>query len=812
MKNQLAPQGHTEMGRVAFFASGLLSFVSIISLVLLGFYFARTNAPVMLWIPIGAMAFMLLASLSAMALSRVQRTQWAVWILLGAPWLMALALTTTLSGVGLALGIALIIVTTEVAILALPQTLTSRIIGVGLAIGFLTILLDLFWSGERLAIQGVQLLLLLTAYVFAGVLGYQVARSRFADFSIRVKLTLGSLIVSLISGAILIFFVVRTTTNTFTLRAGGDLNNLASTQAIGVGDLLGRQTDILVLLSFNQQLRDGVISANAAYGDDEVANQQLLSQLDAEWQAADFTDDLINLSLERSIQWRLAEFKNTFSNHRQLVVTDGKGALLSSTSGTGDFLNADEPWWQAAFNEGRGGIYIGLPEQDANGRLVLTLAVPVYDSQAARTVGVLRSTYQLNDLRELLSTFQEELGLDTAVELLLPNNQVVNFATGMLASLSPETLTLLAESASEEFTEMDFEGQTELVSQATISTLEQLPEIDDLGWKIVVHQELGTETRLIAQQRRNLILLGISILLVTAVAATYWGSQLTEPIIRLTEAATQIEAGNLHVQAPVYAGDEIGLLANSFNSMTGQVRELVSTLEQRVQERTAALVTSAEVGRSLATILDEAALVRAVVQQVQNAFDYYHVHIYFFDNLQENLIMAGGTGEAGQTMLARGHKIPAGRGLVGRAAATKQANLVPDVSQDPSWLPNPLLPETKAEIAVPIILGEEVLGVLDVQQNVINGLDESDVDLLQSIATQVAIALRNARLYSEIQRQAEQEALLNDISQKILRTTDMNSALQVAIRELGRATNVAKVKVKFNAPAGGNGGYEPDSH
>lgn len=149
--------------------------------------------------------------------------------------------------------------------------------------------------------------------------------------------------------------------------------------------------------------------------------------------------------------------------------------------------------------------------------------------------------------------------------------------------------------------------------------------------------------------------------------------------------------------------------------------------------------------------------------------------------------------------------------MVGRTADTKLVSFVPDVSQDPSWLSNPLLPETKAEIAVPIILGEEVLGVLDVQQNSTNSLDDNDVDLLQSIATQVAIALRNARLYAEIQRQADQEALLNDISQKILRTTDMNSALQVAIRELGRATNVAQVKVKFNAPAAGNGGYEPDS-
>ena len=261
MKNQSAQQGQTEFTQVAFFASGLISLVSIITLAFLGFYFARTGGPVGLWVPIGAMAFLLLAGLSAMVLNRLQRTPWAIWILLGVSWIVTLVITTSINDLGLALGIALAIITTEVAILVLPQSSISRTIAVGLAIGFLTILLDLFWPSKRLSIQSVQLLLLLTAYVAAGVFGYQVARNRFADFSIRVKLAMGSLLVSFISGAILIFFVVRTTTNTFTLRAGGDLNNLASTQALGVGELLGRQTDILVLLSFNQQLRDGVISA-----------------------------------------------------------------------------------------------------------------------------------------------------------------------------------------------------------------------------------------------------------------------------------------------------------------------------------------------------------------------------------------------------------------------------------------------------------------------------------------------------------------------------------------------------------------------
>jgi GAF domain-containing protein len=179
------------------------------------------------------------------------------------------------------------------------------------------------------------------------------------------------------------------------------------------------------------------------------------------------------------------------------------------------------------------------------------------------------------------------------------------------------------------------------------------------------------------------------------------------------------------------------------------------------------------------------------VQLTQRQFGLYHAHIFLYDEKTEELKIAAcgwkeGDAHAG-THETVSIPINHEQSLVARAAQTRRAVVINDVHNEPNWLPNPLLPDTASELAVPLIIGNQVLGVLDVQSDLLNAFFEEDANIQTTLASQVAIAIQNARSFAQAQKQAERETMLNVIGQKIRAATTVDAVLQIAARELGHA-------------------------
>jgi PAS domain S-box-containing protein len=180
--------------------------------------------------------------------------------------------------------------------------------------------------------------------------------------------------------------------------------------------------------------------------------------------------------------------------------------------------------------------------------------------------------------------------------------------------------------------------------------------------------------------------------------------------------------------------------------------------EQALRESATQLHTAADLAQQINAILDLNELLAKTVALLQSRFNLYHVHIYLLDESTQQLVMHTGSGEVGQRLRQRGHAIPFSRqkSLVARAARKQEIVLVNEVRDEPAFMPNPLLPDTRSEVAVPLIVGDRVLGVFDVQDDKPQRFTPSELDVLRTLAGQVATAIQNARLFEQVQQSLDE--------------------------------------------------------
>lgn len=240
---------------------------------------------------------------------------------------------------------------------------------------------------------------------------------------------------------------------------------------------------------------------------------------------------------------------------------------------------------------------------------------------------------------------------------------------------------------------------------------------------------------------------------------SYFSQKFVTPLNQLTTAAMQISEGNLTIHLPVHPRNELGLLATTFNHMTAQLQETVNDLEKSVEERTGVInrrssqiQAAAATARDATSATDLAELLDRAVNLVPSRFGYYHAGIFLVDEAGKYAVLRAATGPVGQTMLQRQHRLRVGiEGIVGRVIQTGIPYITPDTSQDTVYWPNPLLPETRSEMGLPLQVDDRVIGAMNVQSKDVAAFDHEDVTILQTLTDQLAVAIEKTRLFEKTQ-------------------------------------------------------------
>lgn len=414
----------------------------------------------------------------------------------------------------------------------------------------------------------------------------------------------------------------------------------------------------------------------------------------------------------------------------------------------------------------------------------IIFSAPVRDENAD-IIGVLRSKFDARMFQNLAEEYSGTIDqanypilLDQDhMRLAQPYRPQLLYAT--LASLAPEQINVMRDSqrlprvlTSTNLADMDrfvggYKENPYYTGWSDSDRRDQMAviRINSQPWYVVFVQDEGVLLAQLEEQTNLAILIAAILCAVLSLAAMSISRTFSNPINQLTQSALQISTGQLDAKVSVSGLPEFQLLGRTFEQMAAQIQQMVASLEDRVAERTRALEsqndalvlrarqfsTVADVARGVAAARELQELLHNVTVLVSERFGFYHAGIFLVDDMREYAVLRAANSEGGQRMLARGHRLGVGQsGIVGHVTATGEARIATDVGQDAVFFNNPDLAATRSEMAVPLRVGDQIIGALDVQSDLPDAFSEEDTQLFTILADQVAIAIYNSRLYAEM--------------------------------------------------------------
>jgi GAF domain-containing protein/HAMP domain-containing protein len=447
-----------------------------------------------------------------------------------------------------------------------------------------------------------------------------------------------------------------------------------------------------------------------------------------------------------------------------LFLIDAQGSVILST----DLL--DEMNLLTGKNylvEGLKGSYVSpVQTSELLDDLAVTTALPILNG-AGEPIGVLAGQSRLDHVRQ--EAVMDRIGLDPATEIYLVDadgrllTDVAFPGLGVPDGDAGDDITVMSPLASEGIDQVLSTRADGIAfydnyrGTRVLGAYRWIPELE-----VAMLVELDRSAVFRSTMTMILSTLGATLFstVVAGVVAFLMTRDIARPLIQVAEAASRIADGTLERTVPVVRNDEIGRMAQVFNRMTERLRETINSLEERVAARTAdlerrstQLETAALVSRQAASIRDVDRLLDEVAQEIAERFGFYHVGIYLLDESGREALLRASSPGGGEQLLARGFAVEVGAtGIIGDVAATGRPGIALDVTSDMRYVAVSELSETRSEISLPLRARDALIGVLDVQSRDVAFFSEEDVAYLQIMADQIALAIDNARLFSEAEQ------------------------------------------------------------
>ncbi len=256
----------------------------------------------------------------------------------------------------------------------------------------------------------------------------------------------------------------------------------------------------------------------------------------------------------------------------------------------------------------------------------------------------------------------------------------------------------------------------------------------------------------------------------------------------------------------------VGPLASAIHNFV-QLDELQAALEAQSQQRIQ-LQTAAEVAAAATGVLNLEEVVEASVNLIKGRFGLYYVGLFLVDYEKKEAMLVSGTGEAGRIQVQEGRRLRVGgKSLIGGATGDGHPRITQDVKLDEEWLPNPHLPDTRSELALPLRVHGHIIGALTAQSTQPHHFTPELIQVLQTLCDQLATAVENARLLARVEARAQRQQTLTQLSAQLHRTADIEEIVSIGLHAISRHLDNAPVILKLGKQRGENGrSQEKESH